>query len=322
MTIKFVDLFCGVGGIRLGFERAAKKLKIKTETVFACDLNEKSASVYKKNFSIENFHGNIRDIKNYKKIIGKHDILLAGFPCPPFSQAGVVKRNSLNRKHGFSDKEGNLFPDIINVLRETQPKAFLLENVSHLKMHNKEKTFKRMVRELYEVGYDTVDYELLNSKDFGLPQSRRRLYIVGFKKFKLFQFPLRTNKKTSIGKILEEKVDNKYFISQKLWTSHQERKERNKRKGVGFGYSLVKNTDSYTRTLSARYYKDGSEILLKINGRRVPRKLTPRECARLQGFPNSFKLHESDNESYKQFGNSVPVPVVEAIAIEILKKLK
>lgn len=321
MTIKFVDLFCGVGGIRLGFERAAKKLKIKTETVFACDLNEKSASVYKKNFSIKNFHGNIRDINNYKKIIGKHDILMAGFPCPPFSQAGVVKRNSLNRKHGFSDKEGNLFPDIINVLRETQPKAFLLENVSHLKMHNKEKTFKRMIRELHGVGYETVDYELLNSKDFGLPQSRRRLYIIGFKKFKLFQFPVGRNRKTSIGKILEENVDKKYFISQKLWKSHQERKERNKQRGVGFGYSLVKPEDDYTRTLSARYYKDGSEILLKVNGSSVPRKLTPRECARLQGFPDSFKLHESDNESYKQFGNSVPVTVIEKIATNILNQI-
>ena len=318
MPITLVDLFCGVGGIRLGFDRAAKKLKIKTETVFACDLNEKAASVYKKNFSINNFHGNIRDITNYKKVIGKHDILLAGFPCPPFSQAGVVKRNSLNRKHGFSDKEGNLFPDIINVLKDTKPKAFFLENVSHLRMHNKEKTFKRMIKELHQIGYETINYEILNSKDFGLPQSRRRIYIIGFRDFKFFQFPVGTNKKTSVGNILEKKVDNKYFISQKLWKSHQERKERNKKRGMGFGYSLVHPEDSYTRTLSARYYKDGSEILLKVKGKSVPRKLTPRECARLQGFPDSFKLHDSDVENYKQFGNSVPVNVIEKIAEVIL----
>ena len=215
-----------MGGIRLGFDRAAKKLKIKTETVFACDLNEKAASVYKKNFSINNFHGNIRDITNYKKVIGKHDIL-SRLSLPTILQAGVVKRNSLNRKHGFSDKEGNLFPDIINVLKDTKPKAFLLENVSHLRMHNKEKTFKRMIKELHQIGYETINYEILNSKDFGLPQSRRRIYIIGFRDFKFFQFPVGTNKKTSVGNILEKKlITNTLFHKNYGKVIKREKKEK------------------------------------------------------------------------------------------------
>ena len=322
MYIKIVDLFAGIGGIRLGVENAAKKLKIKTETVFACDINEKARSVYRENFKKPDIQGDIRSIDNYKKTIGKHDLLLAGFPCPPFSLAGVVKRNFLNKKHGFSDRKGNLFPDIIKVLEQTKPKAFLLENVSHLKRHNKGKTFARILKTLEDAKYKTIKAEILNAKDFGLPQSRKRVFIIGFKKEIPFKFPSPINLKTSINNILQKRVDEKYFISAKLWKSHKERKERNKRRGVGFGYSLVKNTDSYTRTLSARYYKDGSEILLKVNGRRVPRKLTPRECARLQGFPNTFKIHKSDIEAYKQFGNSVPVKVVEEIAYNILKLLR
>ncbi|PPR41273.1 MAG: DNA-cytosine methyltransferase, partial [Alphaproteobacteria bacterium MarineAlpha5_Bin12] len=296
MYIKIVDLFAGIGGIRLGVENAAKKLKIKTETVFACDINEKARSVYRENFIKPDIQGDIRSIDNYKKTIGKHDLLLAGFPCPPFSLAGVVKRKFLNKKHGFADRKGNLFPDIIKVLEQTKPKAFLLENVSHLKSHNKGKTFARILKALEDVKYKTIKTEILNAKDFGLPQSRKRVFIIGFRKKTLFNFPSSINSKTSVNDILQKKVDDKYFITKKLWKSHKERKERNKRRGVGFGYSLVKNTDSYTRTLSARYYKDGSEILLKVKGSKVPRKLTPRECARLQGFPNTFKLHDSDVE--------------------------
>ena len=322
MIIKIVDLFAGIGGIRLGVESAAKELKIKTETVFACDIDEKARSIYRENFKKPDVQGNIRSIINYKTTIGRHDLLLAGFPCPPFSLAGVVKRNFLNRKHGFSDRKGNLFPDIMKVLEQTKPKAFLLENVSHLVRHNKGITFTRMRKALNAAGYKTINWKILNAKDFGLPQSKKRVFIVGFRKKIAFEFPLPVNLNTNVNDILQNKVNKKYFISAKLWKSHQERKERNKKRGVGFGYSLVKNTDSYTRTLSARYYKDGSEILLKVKGSKVPRKLTPRECARLQGFPNTFKLHDSDVESYKQFGNSVPVPIIEAISIEILKNLK
>ena len=322
MEYKIVDLFCGIGGLRLGFEKAAKKLKIKTHTVFACDIDEKAREVYSNNFKIKNMYGDIRKITNIKKAIGKHDILIAGFPCPPFSIAGVVKRNSLNRKHGFEDKKGNFFPDIIKVLKVTKPKVFLLENVKNLYSHNRGATFKKMLRELSKLGYHTLDYAVLNSKNFGLPQSRNRIYIVGFKKFTLFNFPVGKNKKTIIGDILEPKINNKYYISDKLWNSHKARKKKNKDKGLGFGYGLVTRDDEYTRTLSARYYKDGSEILLKVKGKKTPRKLTPRECARLQGFPNSFKIHQSDVESYKQFGNSVPVNVVEEIAYNIFNILK
>jgi DNA (cytosine-5)-methyltransferase 1 len=321
--MKIADLFSGIGGMRLAVEQSAKELNINPKTIFSCDINKKSEETYKMNFCTDNFHGDIRLIpnNNLNNIIGMHDLLIAGFPCPPFSLAGVVKRNSLNQEHGFNDLAGNLFPDIINVLKKTRPRAFLLENVSHLKGHNKGETLKKMIKLLKNIDYFVPNPEILVASDFGLPQKRKRIFIVGFKKKSKFIYPKGLNTETKVGSILEKEIDNKYFISEKLWTSHIERKARNRSRGLGFGYSSVDKDSPYTRTLSARYYKDGSEILLKVPGHKTPRKLTPRECARLQGFPDSFKIHPSDNEAYRQFGNSVPVPVVSAVVTEIIKAI-
>ena len=324
MILKITDLFAGIGGMRLGVELAAKKLGIDVQTVFCCENDKKSVNTYKANFAQEEeIFGDIKKLKteDISGTIKNHDLLLAGFPCPGFSLAGVVKRNSLNRKHGFADRKGNLFPDIVRILKIKKPKTFLLENVPYIKSHNEGRTFKKILKDLESIGYYVPAPEVLSSSDFGLPQKRRRIYIVGFRKFTLFNYPGVLNKKNDVASILEKNIDPKYFISKKLWTSHKARKERNKKKGVGFGYGLVTPESSHTRTLSARYYKDGSEILLKVNGSKTPRKLTPRECARLQGFPNSFKIPVSDVEAYKQFGNSVPVPVVKAIALEMLKNI-
>ena len=278
MTIKLIDLFAGIGGIRLGFEQAAKNSGLKTKTIFSCEIDEKAKQTYRSNFGTsENIFGDIKKLKNseIKKTINDHDILLAGFPCPGFSIAGVVKRNSLNRQHGFADRKGNLFPDIVRILRIKKPKSFLLENVPYIRSHNEGKTFKKILKELDSIGYYVPTPEVLNSSDFGLPQKRRRIYIVGFRKFTLFNYPGVLKKKNDVASILEKNIDPKYFISKKLWISHKARNERNKIRGVGFGYGLVTPESSHTRTLSARYYKDGSEILLKVNGSKIPRKLTP-----------------------------------------------
>jgi|TARA_Y100000294_G_scaffold93950_2_gene87437 DNA (cytosine-5)-methyltransferase 1 len=322
--LKIIDLFAGIGGMRHGVELAAKKLGIDVQTVFCCEKDEKAVNTYKINFSQEeNIFGDIKKLKteDISRVINNHDLLLAGFPCPGFSLAGVVKRKSLGKKHGFSDTKGNLFPDIVRILKVKKPKAFLLENVPYILSHNKGRTFKRILKGLENVGYYVPQPEVLTSSDFGLPQKRRRIFIVGFHKFTLFNYPLSNNNNKGLKSILEKKVDEKYFISKKLWKSHIARKKRNLKRNTGFGYGLVNEKSLYTRTLSSRYYKDGSEILLQVKGRETPRKLTPRECARLQGFPNSFKIPVSDVEAYKQFGNSVSVPVVKAIALEMLKNI-
>ena len=324
MKVKIIDLFAGIGGMRLGTEMAAKEIGLETETVFSCEHDEKARQTYRDNFGTdEEIYGDIKELKtdDIARTVKSHDLLLAGFPCPAFSLAGLVSRNFLNRKHGFADRKGNLFPDIVRILRIKKPKSFLLENVPYIRSHNGGRTFKKILKELESVGYYVPTPEVLSSSDFGLPQKRRRIYIVGFRKFTLFNYPRALNKKNDVASILEKNIDPKYFISKKLWTSHKARKERNKKREVGFGYGLVTPESSHTRTLSRRYYKDGSEILLKVNGSKTPRKLTPRECARLQGFPNSFQIPVSDNEAYKQFGNSVSVPVVKEIALEILQRI-
>jgi DNA (cytosine-5)-methyltransferase 1 len=307
--IKIIDLFAGIGGIRLGFEKASKN---NIECVFTSEWNKFSAQTYLENFNDFSIHGDITQIN--ENLIPEHDILLAGFPCQPFSQAGLKK--------GFSDTRGTLFFDIERILIDKKPQAFLLENVKQLKGHDKGKTLATIIEHLKVIGYQNIQYQVLKAKEFGLPQNRERIYIVGFLDNSIkFEFPKPTYEPIKVGNILEKKVDKKYTISDKLWEGHQRRKIANKENGKGFGFGIVNENSEYTNTISARYYKDGSEILVAQNGKN-PRKLTPREAARLQGFPDTFKIPVSDNQAYQQFGNSVPVKVVEKVAEQMLKHIK
>ncbi len=307
--IKIIDLFAGIGGIRLGFEKASKN---NIECVFTSEWNKFSVATYTANFNDLVVHGDITQIP--EKHIPEHDILLAGFPCQPFSQAGLKK--------GFSDTRGTLFFDIERILKEKKPQAFLLENVKQLKGHDKGNTLTTIIQHLKDIGYENVQYEVLKARDFGLPQNRERIYIVGFLDKNIqFEFPDPTHEKVRVGDILEKKVDEKYTISDKLWEGHQRRKINNKKNGKGFGFGLFNEDSDYTNTISARYYKDGSEILIEQHGKN-PRKITPREAARLQGFPDDFIIPVSDNQAYQQFGNSVAVNVIEKIAEQMLKHIK
>ena len=237
---------------------------------------------------------------------------MAGFPCQPFSNAGLKK--------GFDDTRGTLFFDIARIVKYHHPKVIFLENVKGFKNHNKGNTFKVVKRTLEKLGYK-IFYKVLNAKHFGVPQNRERIYIIGFLDHDInFKFPQPLNKKIELGDILENKVDDKYTISDKLWAGHQRRKIEHKIKGNGFGYSIFNKKSLYTSTISARYYKDGSEILIEQKNKN-PRKLSPREAARLQGFTDSFKIIVSDTQAYKQFGNSVAVPVIKELAKNILKEI-
>lgn len=306
MVVKVIDLFAGIGGIRLGVEQAFGSI----DCVFTSEIDKHAVTTYKANFKDSHIFGDIKQID--ENDVPDHDILLAGFPCQPFSQAGLKK--------GFTDTRGTLFFDIERILLAKQPKAFLLENVKQLKGHNKGETFKIIIDHLTNAGYK-VFYEILKARDFGVPQNRERIYIVGFLDHSVnFEFPKPTNLPTRVGDILDDVVDEKYTISDKLWSGHKRRKELNKLNGKGFGYSLFNKESKYTNTISARYYKDGSEILIEQEGKN-PRKLTPREAARLQGFPEDYIIPVSDAQAYKQFGNSVCVPVVKAIAMEMKKVL-
>lgn len=304
--LKVIDLFAGIGGIRLGVEQAFGSV----DCVFTSEIDKHAVTTYKANFKDSHIFGDIKQVD--ENDVPDHDILLAGFPCQPFSQAGLKK--------GFTDTRGTLFFDIERILIAKQPKAFLLENVKQLKGHNKGETFKTIIDHLTNAGYK-VFYEILRAKDFGVPQNRERIYIVGFLDHSInFEFPKPTNLPTRVGDILDDVVDEKYTISDKLWTGHKRRKELNKLNGKGFGYGLFNKDSAYTNTISARYYKDGSEILIEQEGKN-PRKLTPREAARLQGFPEEYIISVSDNQAYKQFGNSVCVPVIKAIAMQMKKAL-
>lgn len=247
-------------------------------------------------------------------------LYLAGFPCQPFSQAGL--------KRGFSDTRGTMFFEIERIVNVKRPKAFLLENVKQLKGHDKGRTLGVITEHLRRAGY-TVDYAVLRAADFGVPQNRERIYIVGFDKRRFglsdgfrFEFPVPPKTKMRLGDILESSVDPKYTISDKLYEGHLRRKREHLEKGNGFGFSLFDADSPYTSTISARYYKDGSEILVDQGKSKNPRKLTPRECARLQGFPETFIIPVSDTQAYKQFGNSVAVPVVRAVAKRIVEALE
>lgn len=320
-TIKYIDLFAGIGGFRIALEKAAKKLSYNSLCVFSSEIDKYCRETYFENFNENNIYGDISKLKNneIKTKIGKYDLLLAGFPCQPFSLAGVSKRNSLNRPHGFDDEiQGTLFFDIMRIIKKTLPNMVLLENVKNLKSHDGGNTLKIILKNLRK-HYYVPEPNVLNAKNFGLPQNRQRIYIVGFLKKKVddFNYPKETNEETKVANILEKKINEKYFISDKLWNGHQKRKEQNKIKGKGFGYKLSYPSDSHTSTISARYYKDGAEALIYSENKN-PRKLTPRECARLQGFPETFKINKSDQRAYMQFGNSIPINVVEKLLINMI----
>jgi DNA (cytosine-5)-methyltransferase 1 len=308
---KFIDLFAGIGGIRLAFEEEGGKC------VFSSEWDAKAQETYEANFG-DKPEGDIRTITSAK--IPSHDILLAGFPCQPFSIAGVSKKNSLGRAHGFEDKtQGTLFFEIARILKEKQPKAFLLENVKNLRSHDKGRTYQTIMGVLKnDLGYTVYD-SIIDAKSF-VPQHRERIYIVGFRDPLEFDFPDIPTEGPILRTILQAEVESKYTLSNNLWEYLQNYAEKHRARGNGFGFGLA-NLDSYSRTLSARYYKDGSEILIPQEGKN-PRRLTPSECAKLQGFPKDFKIVVSDTAAYKQFGNSVSVPVLRAIAKNIVKALK
>jgi DNA (cytosine-5)-methyltransferase 1 len=262
---KFIDLFAGIGGIRIPFD------ELGGECVFTSEFDKFAQQTDEANFG-EIPSGDITLID--EKEIPEHDILLAGFPCQAFSHAGL--------KRGFEDTRGTLFFDIARILKHHRPKAFLLENVKGLRGHNGGDTLQTIIEVLNrDLGYNNLHIEVLNAKYFGLPQNRERIFIIGFKESNDFQFPMPTMEKTRLGDILHKNASDKLTISDRLWTSHQKRKKRAKEKGYGFGYSLFNRDSEYTSTISARYYKDGSEILIEQKGKN-PRMLAPREAARLQ----------------------------------------
>jgi len=325
----FIDLFAGIGGMRKGFESIGGKC------VFTSEWNKYCRQTYSSNFVTDHdIAGDITEID--ENDIPEHDVLLAGFPCQPFSIAGVSKKNSLGHDHGFKDKtQGTLFFDIVRILEHHKPSAFLLENVKNLISHDKGKTFLIIKETLKELGY-YFDYRIIDAKSF-LPQHRERIFIAGFRSDMDFDFSDLEIPKVNSGPLLktilhpedgteqeeppytngeQAKVNKKYSLSDKLWNYLQEYAEKHRIKGNGFGFGLVGPNDT-SRTLSARYYKDGSEILIRqknIN----PRRLTPRECSRLMGFDRQreagFEIPVSDTQAYKQFGNAVAVPVVLKIA--------
>ena len=348
-SFTFVDLFAGIGGIRYPFQ------KLGGHCVFSSEWDKFAQKTYLENFG-EMPSGDITKIK--ASSIADHDLLLGGFPCQAFSQAGL--------KQGFNDTRGTMFFEIQRILVEKRPKAFLLENVKQLRGHDKGRTLKT-IKAILEGKHDRqlpadiplseearyalseklnywVDIKVLRAADFGIPQNRERVFIVGFDKNQLsssrdsnfetlFQWPKAWNTPTKVGDILQSQEElradfqehnkDRFTNSDKLWEGHKKRKKEHKIKGNGFGYSLFSADSAYTNTISARYYKDGSEILIDQSlQNKNPRKLTPRECARLQGFPDEFRVDAvSQNQIYKQFGNSVCMSVIAAVATEVTNTL-
>ncbi|WP_342323869.1 DNA cytosine methyltransferase [Kosakonia sp. BYX6] len=360
---RFIDLFAGIGGIRRGFEA------IGGQCVFTSEWNKNAVRTYKANWyndsAAHTFNQDIREVtlsgnpsiseaQAYAHIaeqIPEHDVLLAGFPCQPFSLAGVSKKNALGRAHGFEcEAQGTLFFDVARIIKARRPAIFVLENVKNLKSHDKGKTFSVIMNTLDELGYDVADADasgkddpkIIDGKHF-LPQHRERIVLVGFRRdldladgFTLRDIDrLYPTQRPAFGELLEPTVDSKYVLSHKLWDYLYRYAKKHAAKGNGFGFGLVDPTraESVARTLSARYHKDGSEILIDRgwdkalgeadfgdaeNQARRPRRLTPRECARLMGFETvgekPFRIPVSDTQAYRQFGNSVVVPVFAAVA--------
>lgn len=298
--------------MRIAFETAG------CTCVFSSDWDKHARVTYQGNFG-ETPQGDIRGIP--ASSIPDHDILVAGFPCQPFSISGVSKKNSLNRPHGFSDKtQGTLFFEIKRIIAEKRPRAFVLENVKHLLRHDKGKT----IEVIYESLRDDLEYHVypplvLDAKSV-VPQHRERVFIVGFLERRRLAAPELRERNPKLREILEETPDAKYTLTDHLWSYLQRYARKHKAAGNGFGYGLAE-LDGVSRTLSARYYKDGSEILVPQGRHGVPRRLTPRECARLMGFPERFKIPVSDTQAYKQFGNSVVVPVATAVARQVVHAL-
>lgn len=314
-TFTFIDLFAGIGGMRLAFESNGG------DCVYSNEWNKYSQQTYFANFG-EQPDGDITKVD--ARIIPGHDILVAGFPCQPFSIAGVSKKQSLGRETGFEDKtQGTLFFDVCRIIKAKRPKAFMLENVKNLKSHDKGNTFKVIMDCLDELDYE-VFYAILDGQNY-VPQHRERIIIVGFDRRRYgndFEFDFDINvpeHKPVMRDIMEEEPSEKYTLSDKLWSYLQNYALKHKAAGNGFGYGIAE-PGGIARTLSARYYKDGSEILIAQNGKN-PRRLTPRECARLQGFPDSFKIVVSDTQAYRQFGNSVVVPLMTEVARLIVAKI-
>lgn len=322
-SFKFIDLFAGIGGVRLGFQNN------DGACVFSSEFDKHAQATYRNNHGEFPF-GDITSIEPTH--IPEHDVLLAGFPCQPFSHAGL--------KLGIEDTRGTLFYNITRIIEEKQPKIALLENVKGLVSHDKGYTLKVILKTLTDIGYScNISKDLIEngsakaiqteakkmvmkSIDFGVPQNRQRIYIVLWKDnlIEHFDYPAALGLETKVGDILEDEPCEKLTISDRLWAGHQRRKIENKQKGKGFGYGLVTPESQYTNTISARYYKDGSEILLAQEGKN-PRKISTREAARLQGFPENFMPSKSNTQAYKQFGNSVSVPVINALAKTIKRTL-
>lgn len=328
-AFRFIDLFAGIGGLRTPFE------KLGGRCVFTSEWDSYAQKTYAANFHDGSGHVFAGDITQvHEDDVPDHDVLLAGFPCQPFSIAGVSKKNALGRPHGFADKtQGTLFFDVARIIATKRPKAFLLENVKNLVGHDKGRTFATILDVLRnELGY-TVHTKVINGKHF-VPQHRERIIIVGFREPVSFDWgdlklpPIEGGPKLAsilhpqnglelVDPLYVEgpkgKVRDRYTLSDKLWQYLQNYAIKHREKGNGFGFGLVTKKDT-ARTLSARYYKDGSEILVDQGKKKNPRRLTPRECARLMGYEDTFRIPVSDTRAYKQFGNSVVVPVIGAVA--------
>lgn len=332
-AFRFIDLFAGIGGIRMAFEA------VGGQCVFTSEWNSYAQKTYLANFP-DSRHALNGDItKVHEDDIPDHDVLLAGFPCQPFSIAGVSKKNALGRAHGFADEtQGTLFFDVARIIAAKKPSAFLLENVKNLVSHDKGNTFRVIKKVLEEeLGYHIV-CKVVDGAHF-VPQHRERILIVGFREKTDFSFDdvYLPDARPTMSSILhpqdgseepeghyttgpKAKVDGRYTLTPKLWAYLQAYADKHRAAGNGFGFGLVRG-DSVARTLSARYYKDGSEILVSQGPRKRPRRLTPRECARLMGFPDTFVIPVSDTQAYKQFGNSVVMPVMREVAIAMKPRI-
>lgn len=315
----FIDLFAGMGGFRLAMQAQGGKC------VFSSEWNAYSQKTYFANFGEMPF-GDITKELTKSYIPEKFDVLCAGFPCQPFSIAGVSKKKSLGRETGFKDKtQGTLFFDVADIISRHRPKAFYLENVKNLTSHDKGNTFRIIRETLEELNY-SIHYQVMDGQTY-VPQHRERIMIVGFDKNRYhgeekFEFPEQHEATRAIKEILDPDIDSKYTLSDKLWAYLKNYAEKHRAKGNGFGYGLV-DLNGISRTLSARYYKDGSEILIPQEEGKNPRRLSPRECARLMGYPDNYRIDRvSDVQAYRQCGNSVIVPLITAVSEKIVKTMQ
>jgi DNA (cytosine-5)-methyltransferase 1 len=311
-AFRFVDLFAGIGGIRLGLEAVGGRC------VYSVEIDRFARKTYEANFG-ECEGSDVRLVQD----LPNHEVLAAGFPCQPFSIAGVSKKLSLGREHGFRDTaQGNLFFEIARLLQVKQPPVILLENVKNLVSHDGGRTFRIIMSSLDKLGYEVV-YKIIDARHW-VPQHRERTFIIGFHRrvysASKFVFPDEPTGNHRLSAILDSDFDSKYMLSPHLWTYLQRYARKHKSAGNGFGFGLFGPND-VARTLSARYYKDGSEILIQTR-RPQPRRLTPRECARLMGFPDDFKIVVSDTQAYRQFGNAVVVPVISHLGQAIVRQAR